>query len=89
LFYVDPPYIKANEKDCMYGKNMCDVTPQEVASEVKKIKGKAIISYDDHPEVRKAFKTFKIEKLTVPYTLARAKDGKSQGKKKELLIKNF
>lgn len=88
LFYIDPPYVKANEKACLYGKKMCDVTPQEVASAVRKIEGKAIVSYDDHPDVRQAFKGFRIEKITIPYSLAK-KSEKTKGKTKELLIKNF
>ena len=89
LFYVDPPYVKANEKECLYGKGNCEVTPEDVAKSLRKIKGKAIISYDDHPDVRRAFRGFKIEKLDVPYTLRQNENGKSQGVKRELLIKNY
>lgn len=89
LFYVDPPYVEANKNECIYGKNNCGVSPSEVAKALKSIKGKAIISYDDHPEVRKAFKGFKIENLGVPYSIRRTIKGKQQGIKKELLIKNY
>lgn len=88
LFYVDPPYVKANKKECLYGKGKCSVSPEEVAKSLRKIKGKAIISYDDHPDVRKAFKGFNISKITLPYTFAKEK-GKIKGKKQELLIKNY
>ena len=85
LFYVDPPYVKANEKRCLYGKDGCKVTPKEVADAVKKIKGKAIISYDNHPSVRKAFKGCKIGKIEFPYTYD-GKKGQKWRKTKELLI---
>lgn len=86
LFYVDPPYVKANEKSCLYGNGNCQVTPHMVAKAVKGIKGKAIISYDDHPEVRQAFKGCKMEKLKFSYSFARDKDKRTKGRKKELLI---
>lgn len=89
FFYIDPPYVKANEGSCLYGKGKCEVTPQQVADAVKKIDGKALVSYDDHPAVRKAFKGFKMEKITLPYTFARDKDKKVKGKTKELLIRNY
>lgn len=89
LFYIDPPYVKANEKSCLYGKGFCSVTPEHVAQAVRKIKGKALISYDDHPEVRKAFRGFKFEHIVLPYSLAKDKDGKVKGKTKELLIRNY
>lgn len=89
FFYIDPPYVKANEGSCLYGKGKCEVTPQQVADAVKKIDGKALVSYDDHPAVRKAFKGFKMEKITLPYTFARDIDKKVKGKTKELLIRNY
>lgn len=88
LFYVDPPYVKANQGECLYHKGFCQVTPKEVADSLHGIKGKAIVSYDNHPEVRKAFQGFKTSTITLPYSFAK-KDGKIKGKTKELLIKNF
>jgi len=89
LFYVDPPYVKANEKECLYGKGFCGVTPKDVADSVKNVKGKVIVSYDDHPDVRKAFHDFKIKKIDLQYQFARDKNLKHKGKTKELLIKNY
>jgi DNA adenine methylase len=90
LFYIDPPYVGANKnKECLYKKGYCDVEPSEVASVVKGIKGKAIVSYDDHPEVRKAFKGFKMSKIELPYSFARNKQKEVKGKTKELLITNY
>ncbi len=87
LFYLDPPYMKANAKECLYGKDNCQVRPEEVASVVKKIKGTAIVSYDDHPQVRKAFKDCKVRTITLPYAFAKNKNKKLKGDTKELLIK--
>jgi len=73
----------------LYGKNMCEVKPADVANSVRNIKGKAIISYDDHPEVRKAFKGFKMSKIELPYSFARNKQKEVKGKTEELLITNY
>lgn len=86
LFYVDPPYVAANEKSCLYGNGNCQVSPDMVARALKGIKGKAIISYDDHPEVRKAFKGCKVESLKFTYTFARDKQKRIKGKRRELII---
>lgn len=82
LFYLDPPYW-----DCenMYGKNVFskdDFT--KLASILKGIKGKFILSINDVPEVRKIFKPFYIMEVKTKYSLAQT------GTKnvKELLISN-
>ncbi|MDI6708921.1 MAG: DNA adenine methylase [Candidatus Thermoplasmatota archaeon] len=53
LFYLDPPYVKANKNKCHYYS--CDVTPSDVARAVNGIKGKYIISYDDDKAVWDSF----------------------------------
>jgi site-specific DNA-adenine methylase len=83
VFYVDPPYVKANEKECFYGKGMCNVTPKEVASTFKRAKGKAIVSYDNHPSVKKAFKGWKCKRVKLPYTMNK------KMRTSELLCKNW
>jgi len=79
LHYLDPPYVEAGEEYNTHG-----VTPEEVCAVAKKMKGKVVISYDKHPEVRKACKGLKFRNLNIPYT--------SSGKKrdaKEYLITNY
>lgn len=90
LFYVDPPYVKANQKECLYNKGKCQVTPQQVASALENIKGKAIVSYDDHPEVKKAFKNWNKQTISLPYSLYQDPvTKKTKGKKQELLLTNY
>lgn len=69
----------------MYGKNIFskdDFT--KLASILKEIKGKFILSINDVPEVRKIFKPFYIMEVNTKYSLAQT------GVKsvKELLISN-
>jgi len=47
--------------------------------------GKFILSYNDHPEVRKACKGFKIERLKIDYTFNKGRHDVGR----ELLIRNY
>ena len=80
FFYIDPPY----DGVCLYGKNLCNETPKELANLLKKIKGKFLLSYNPTPDVKNAFKDFKIKKTTMPYSFR--KNGRTG---KELLISNY
>jgi DNA adenine methylase len=85
VFYVDPPYPKTFQ----YGQPK--IKPEDVAESLKAIKGKAIISYNDIPEVRNAFKKkdgWKTHTITATYAITTASLG-THMKKKELLITNY
>lgn len=83
VMYLDPPYVKAGG-----AYNTTGVSPQEVCDVMRKIKNaKVILSYDNHPEVRKACKGFKFKKLKFPYSSGNNSWGKNIDKT-ELLIEN-
>ena len=81
--YLDPPY----DEKCNYGKGLC-VTPEEVAKAAKQFPGKVLVSYNDTPRVRKAFKEFKKETVDSRWAINNKISMKRQ-MKKELLIKNY
>ena len=81
--YLDPPY----DEKCNYGEGLC-VTPEEVAKAAKQFPGKVMISYNDTPKVRKAFKDFKIGTVVSRWAINNQTSMKRQ-MKKELLIKNY
>jgi len=84
FFYLDPPYY---EKSCSYPKGSCDVTPKDVADTVKGIKGKFILSYNDHPEVKKEFcQKYHCKRVDTKYT---ANKLNNTLRTKEVIIKNF
>ena len=56
-----------------------------IADIPSEIKGKLILSINDHKEMRKAFKGFKIRPVTLKYSVAE----KHSTLGKELLISNF
>ena len=81
--YLDPPY----DEKCNYGTGLC-VTPEEVAKAAKQFPGKVMISYNDTPRVRKAFKGFKKETVVSRWAINNKIPMKKQ-MKKELIIKNY
>jgi DNA adenine methylase len=81
LVYMDPPYDVIDKR--LYNHNEYD--PEKVANLVKSLKGKAIVSYNNHPRVRKAFAGLNFHKVKTVYSI-------QSGTKRnvsELLITNF
>ena len=88
LTYFDPPY---HEKIKNYYKDIDPepVSPQNIAKTVKSMKGKAIVSFNDIPEVRKAFKDKKFHLMPIKTYYSMNSKSKNRHNKKELLITNF
>lgn len=53
---------------------------EEMASRLRPIKGRAIVSLNDHPDIRRAFDGFHIETVGIKYTVGVA-TGRPRGKK--------
>jgi len=81
FFYLDPPYY---DHPCYYVS--CDVNPRQIADAVRTLKGKWLLSYNDHPDIRAAFKGYKIEKVSTQYSLDESSVGKQVF---EVLISNY
>lgn len=80
FYYLDPPYYKAP----YYNYNMELKDYQEMTEILAGLKGKFILSINDHPEMREVFKAFKMRQVSLNYTV-----NKNKGKVgKELLIYN-
>lgn len=85
LFYLDPPYF-GSEGD--YGRDLFDRGQfVKMADELAGIKGRFLLSINDHPEVRRIFAAFTLEEVRTRYTIGgNATDkAKSVG---ELIITN-
>lgn len=81
LFYLDPPYY-GNEGD--YGRNLFGREEFEQMGDVLAgLKGRFLLSINDHPEVRRIFGRFAIEPVKARYTLAGMAKSREFG---ELLI---
>ena len=83
FFYIDPPYWGC-ESD--YGKDLfsrADFT--NLAAMLGKVKGKFILSLNDHPGVRELFDGFHLEEVRTRYSVSANKNQQVA----ELLITNF
>lgn len=77
--YVDPPY---HETSNPYSDD--SLTPYELRHTLENCKGNVLVSYNNHPDVRKAFSGWEIKEIPVRHSL----QGGSHSQK-ELLIANY
>jgi DNA adenine methylase len=82
FFYIDPPYYGVNG---LYRFDFSHEQFEQLAQQLKTIKGKFLMSINDHPEIRRMFADFHIGTVTVAYSLQKHAGRKYQ----ELLIKNY
>lgn len=82
LFYLDPPYYMSED---YYGPDAFSRDQFPImANLLRGIKGRFILSLNDHPEVRKIFNKFHIQPVPTRYSVCG-----SPVKAAELLISNF
>lgn len=83
LFYLDPPY---HGSEGYYGKDMFSREDfARLAKALAGIKGRFLLSINDHPEIRATFKGYNLEEVETTYTV------RGQGSAtaaKELLVSN-
>lgn len=65
LFYCDPPYWQTEGYGVPFGFEQYE----EMAELIGRIKGKAIISLNDHPDIRRVFGRYHIESTDITYTV--------------------
>ena len=78
LFYLDPPYWQT----AGYGTPFELDQYQQLAEIMQSLQGKAILSINDHPEMRETFAAFKSQTIDINYTLAKG----APSKRRELII---
>lgn len=87
LFYLDPPYY-GHEND--YGKNLFQRHDfARMASVLRKLEGKFILSINDLPETRGIFHGFNLMELSATYSCGGHLTGRRGEKRRELLIANY
>lgn len=82
LFYMDPPYWGTEGYDVTFGLEQYE----RMAELMRTMRGKAIVSVNDIPEMRTAFAGLRMRPLSITYTVGAASDRASS---RELLISNF
>lgn len=81
FFYMDPPYWNLP----FYKHNFETADFEKMAQQLSKIRGKFLMSLNDHPEVRKIFSKFDIQPVKTQYSVS----CKHRCSGTELLIKNY
>jgi DNA adenine methylase len=79
LFYADPPYWQTEG----YGVPFPWPEYEALASRMATLKGKMIVSLNDHQDVRQAFSDFDMESLEIDYTVG---GGGKPAARRELII---
>ncbi|MEN5425934.1 hypothetical protein ABE522_06125 [Stenotrophomonas pennii] len=82
LFYLDPPYWQTGGYGVPFGMEQYE----EMAALMRGMKGRAVLSINDHPDIRHAFEGLALVPLQLEYTMARQSTGKKSG---ELIIKSW
>ncbi len=85
LVYCDPPYWKT----AGYGLDFGIEHYAKMAQLAKSMKGKMLVSVNDHPKMREIFDGLEIEKLVIKYSCGNIKKGGVRKESEELLIRNF
>lgn len=78
LIYIGQPCWNVDEDEVLFGIEQYE----EMASMLAKLKGKAIISLNDHPDIRRIFADYHIETTDIRYTVGGGKGSDA----KEVLI---
>lgn len=81
FFYLDPPYYNVK----LYNHNFSDDDFSRLRKCLSTLKGKFLLSINDHSFVRSLFADFKIEKIDIFYSIQRH----SNRRYTELLIRNY
>lgn len=79
LFYLDPPYWQTEG----YGVPFAWEQYELMAAKMRAIKGKAILSINDHPDIRRCFEGCQMESLAIDYTVG---GGAHRAERQELII---
>lgn len=81
FFYLDPPYFQAP----FYRHNLELADYRQLARTLSGLKGKFILSINDHPQMRKTFKDFRIHPVSLSYTVSKTKTLTGR----ELIVTNY
>lgn len=86
LFYLDPPYF-GNEGD--YGRDLFSRARfEEMAGQLSRLKGRFLLSLNDHPDVRQIFGRFHLTEVRTTYSVG-PKKTVEEASRGELIIANW
>jgi DNA adenine methylase len=82
LHYLDPPYWETEG----YGVDFPFSEYERMAELMRSLQGRAVLSINDHPEIRRVFEGFALVPLQIRYTVGREGRDHASG---ELIIKSW
>ncbi|MGU9539629.1 DNA adenine methylase [Clostridium tepidum] len=83
FFFCDPPYFETTG----YGNEFGEKEHLILRDKLKSLKGKFLLTINDHEKVREWYKDFNIKEVKVNYSVSKEK--KARGKYNELIITNY
>lgn len=83
FFYLDPPYWETEG----YGVDFGWAEYERLAAAMRSMKGRSLLSINDHPRIRELFAGFTIVPVHLRYTIAREKS--ADGLAGELIVKSW
>lgn len=83
FFFCDPPYYETAGYKDKFGDNEQLLLREKLIN----LKGKFLLTINDHEKVREWYKDFNIKEIEVNYSVSR--EQKARGKYKELIITNY
>lgn len=83
FFYMDPPYWQTEGYGVPFGFEQYE----EMASVMRRCKGKVMVSLNDHPDIRRVFDGFYIETVEIGYSLGSIHGGAAE--RTEVVIMNW
>lgn len=89
VFYCDPPYYLTLEKPGYYQHELKEEDHARLRDLLAGIDGRFILSYDNHPAVRKLYKGFKIKTTRPVHYSMNNRPGQPARHQEEVLITNF
>jgi DNA adenine methylase len=82
-FFADPPYLDLTGYQAQFG--LAD--HRDLAGRLSKVKGKFLLTINDHPQIRSLYKAFNMLAVKVNYSVSR--DIAARGDRGELIIANY
>jgi DNA adenine methylase len=87
FFYCDPPYYGTTGYAVPFTREDYD----RLEATLARVKGRFLVSLNDHPDVRSIFKRWTIRRVTTTYSVANGRSARSgrDAKRGEVLISNW
>lgn len=85
LFFCDPPYYGVQ----VYKYSFNEEAHEDLAKILARVKGKWLLTYNDHPRIRHLYAGFPVRVKKLPIMGSMVKDGKSRRMWDQLIIANY